>query len=199
MNRVAAILNKRGRCPAVFPVLPPVTDTPRSRSRKSQRFGSDDIAPDRGCPVRSATDRNTARSAPGSGRLSARARTRLARACSRRVAIGIVDQVGHVRVIVVAKRLQLLDSGGIVVAVVDRCIGCAVTLTKCRVVDAGMLAGLLDLLGGFSARPLRVRRRRVRRRRIRRAKADRLFDVSVFVRREARKALTDGSVSQSPS
>src|SRR6266550_6771431 len=83
-------------------------------------------------------------------------------------AIGIADQVGHVRVIVVAKRLQLLDSGGIVVAVVDRCIGCAVTLTKCRVVDAGLLAGLLDLLGGFSARPPRVRRRPVRRRGIRR-------------------------------
>src|SRR5260370_11991053 len=85
-------------------------------------------------------------------------------------AIGVPDQVGHVRVIGAGKGLQLLDSGGIVVAVVDRCIGCAVTLTKCRVVDAGMLAGLLDLLGGFSARPLRVRRRPVRRWRIRRAR-----------------------------
>src|ERR1700675_2621455 len=63
--------------------------------------------------------------------------------------IGIADQVGDVRVIVVAKRLQLLDSGGIIVAVVDRCIGCAVTLAKCRVVDAGLLVGLLfALLGG---------------------------------------------------
>src|SRR5712664_2281894 len=76
-------------------------------------------------------------------------------------AIGIADQVGHVRVIVVAERLQLLDRGGIVVAVVDRCIGCAVTLTKCGVIEAGLL-GLLELVGGFGARPLRVSRRRRR-------------------------------------
>src|SRR5271154_2506158 len=63
MNGVAARLNKRDRCRAVFRVQPPVTDTPRSRSRKSQLSGLDDIAPDRGCPAQSATDRNTATSA----------------------------------------------------------------------------------------------------------------------------------------
>ena len=81
----AARLNKPDRCRAVFRAQPPVIDTPRSRSRKSPRCGPDDIAPDRGCLARSATDRNTARSAHGSDRFSARARTRLARACSRRV------------------------------------------------------------------------------------------------------------------
>src|SRR5882672_8928986 len=77
-------------------------------------------------------------------------------------AIGIADQIGNVRVIVVAERLQLLDRGGIVVAVVDRCIGCGVTLTKCGVLEAGLF-GLLELVGGFGARPLRVSRRRRRR------------------------------------
>src|SRR5258708_8922328 len=78
-------------------------------------------------------------------------------------AIGIADQIGHVRVIVVAERLQLLDTGGIIVTIVYSCISCTITLAKCRV-DAGLLAGLLDLVGGgFSARGLRVRRRRRRR------------------------------------
>src|ERR1700738_440988 len=106
-----------------------MTDTPRNRSRKSRRSGSDDIAPDRGCPVRSATDRNTAKSAHGTDLLSVRGRPGFARACVRRafdeLAIGIADQIGHVRAIVVAKRLQLLDGTGIIATVVDCRIGCA--------------------------------------------------------------------------
>ncbi len=84
LNRVAAILNRQGLRRAVFPAPPPKTDIPRSRFRRSQRSGSNDIPPARGCPARSATDRNSSRSAHGSDRLSAPARTRLARACSRR-------------------------------------------------------------------------------------------------------------------
>ena len=81
--RYAITLNKRARCRAAFRARQPTTDTPRSRFRKSPRSGSDDTTPGRDCPARFATARNTARSARGSGPLSARARTRFARACSR--------------------------------------------------------------------------------------------------------------------
>src|ERR1700722_9965738 len=74
-------------------------------------------------------------------------------------AIGIADYIGHIRVIVPAERLQLLDCSGIVLAVVDRCIGHAITLSKCGVVDAGLPTGLSGLvaMGGFGARSSRRR------------------------------------------
>src|ERR1700737_3921264 len=58
-------------------------------------------------------------------------------------AVGIADQIGNVRMIVVAERLQLLDRRSIVVAVVDRRIGRAVTLSKSGVVEARLLVGPL--------------------------------------------------------
>ena len=82
--RYAITLNKRARCRAAFRAPRPTTGTPRSQFRKSPRSGSDDTTPGRDCPARFATARNTARSARGSDPLSARARTRFARACSRR-------------------------------------------------------------------------------------------------------------------
>jgi hypothetical protein len=50
--------------------------------------------------------------------------------------IGVADQVGHLRVIVVAERLKLLDRGSIVVAIIDRRIGRAKPLSKSGIVDA---------------------------------------------------------------
>ena len=55
------------------------------------------------------------------------------------LAIGISDQIGHIRVIVVAERLQLLDSGSIVVAFVNGRIGRTVALSKRRVVEVARL------------------------------------------------------------
>src|ERR1700722_19784631 len=71
--------------------------------------------------------------------------------------IGVADQVGHVRVIVVAERLKLLDRGSIIVAIIDRRICRAIPLSKGGIVDAGVLAGLFGLLamGGFGARSRR--------------------------------------------
>src|SRR3984885_13332919 len=73
--------------------------------------------------------------------------------------IGVADQVGHVRVIVVAERLKLLDRGGIVVAIIDRRIGRSIPLSKSGIVDAGVLTGLFGPLamGGFGARSRRRR------------------------------------------
>src|SRR5258705_4403405 len=82
------------------------------------------------------------------------------------LAIGITDQIGHVGMIVVAQRLQLLDGSRIIVAVIDRRIGCAIPLRKCWIVDAGLLVGLLlGLMGGFRCVGPAVRRRGRRRRR----------------------------------
>src|SRR4029077_18845687 len=53
------------------------------------------------------------------------------------LAIGIADQIGHIRVIVVAERLQLLYRRGIVIAVVDRRIGSAVPVREGGVVEKG--------------------------------------------------------------
>ena len=50
----------------------------------------------------------TATSVHGSDRLSARARTRLGTIVIAELAVGIADQIVHVRVIVVAKCLSLL-------------------------------------------------------------------------------------------
>ena len=52
------------------------------------------------------------------------------------LAIGVADQVGDVGVVVVAERLELLDRGGIIVAVVDRRIGRAIALAKGGIVDS---------------------------------------------------------------
>src|SRR5438477_12072120 len=73
------------------------------------------------------------------------------------LAIGIADQIGHIRVIVVAERLQLLNRRGIVSAVVDRRISCAVPMSEGGIVEKGLL-GFLGLGGvsGLGARPLRV-------------------------------------------
>jgi len=74
-------------------------------------------------------------------------------------AIGIADQVGDVRVIVLAERLQLLDGVSIILAIVDRRIGRAVTLSKSGIVEAGLFVGLLFALVG-GADGLASRRRR---------------------------------------
>ena len=59
------------------------------------------------------------------------------------LAIGVADQIGDVRVVVMSERLQLLDGAGIIVAVIDRRIGGAVALSKSGIVEAGLLVGLL--------------------------------------------------------
>src|SRR5258707_4019480 len=73
------------------------------------------------------------------------------------LAIGIADQIGHIRPIVVAERLQLLYRRGIVIAVVDRRIGSAVPVGEGGVVEKGLL-GFPGLggVGGLGARPLRI-------------------------------------------
>src|SRR6266403_1510547 len=61
-----------------------------------------------------------------------------------KLAIGVADQIGDRGDVVVTERLQLLDGRGIVVAVIDRGVGCAITFGECRVLDAGaQFAGLL--------------------------------------------------------
>jgi hypothetical protein len=75
------------------------------------------------------------------------------------LAIGIADQIGDRRGVVVAERLQLLDRGGVVVAVVDRGVGRVIAVGECRVFSARAdLAGLLLGLGlGTSGRGRRNR------------------------------------------
>src|SRR5258706_6758291 len=64
------------------------------------------------------------------------------------LAIGVADQIGDGGDVVVTERLQLLDGRGIVVAVIDRGVGCAITFGECRILDAGaQFAGLLLCLG----------------------------------------------------
>src|SRR5882757_2896189 len=75
--------------------------------------------------------------------------------------IGIADQIGHVRVIVLAERLQLLDGVSIIVAIVDRRIGRTVTLSDAGIVEAGLFVGLLFALVGGAGGP-GIRRRRCR-------------------------------------
>src|SRR5258705_10836129 len=58
------------------------------------------------------------------------------------LAIGIADQIGHIRPIVVAERLQLLYRRGIIIAVVDRRIGSAVPVGEGGVVEKGLLGFL---------------------------------------------------------
>src|ERR1700692_2837674 len=60
------------------------------------------------------------------------------------LAIGVADQIGYRGAVVVTERFQLRDGGGIVVAIIDRGIGRAITLGECRVLSARAdLAGLL--------------------------------------------------------
>src|SRR5450631_4427937 len=73
------------------------------------------------------------------------------------LAVGIADQVGHVRLIVLAQRLELVDRGGIIVALVDRVIGCAVASCEGGIIETGLLGALLALVGGGG---LGARRRR---------------------------------------
>src|SRR5258706_2641951 len=64
------------------------------------------------------------------------------------LAIGVANQIGDRGDVVVTERLQLPDGGGIVVAVIDRGVGCAITFGECRILDAGVqFAGLLLCLG----------------------------------------------------
>src|SRR5512140_3730180 len=69
------------------------------------------------------------------------------------LAIGIADQRGDGGVVVVTERLQLLDCGVVIVAVVDRGVGRAIGGDETAVLEAGALV-LLSLLGA------RRRRRR---------------------------------------
>src|SRR5882762_1341664 len=74
------------------------------------------------------------------------------------LAVGVADQVGDVGDVFAVERLQLLDRRGVVVAVVDRGVGGAITLEEFRVVDARALVALLLVFG--------IGRRRRRRRRV---------------------------------
>src|SRR5665647_1735107 len=67
------------------------------------------------------------------------------------LAVGIADQIGDGGVVVVAERLELVDRGGIVVAVVDHGIGGAVAGGELAVLDGGALV-LLVLLGARGRR-----------------------------------------------
>jgi len=58
-------------------------------------------------------------------------------------AIGVTDQIGNVGEFIVAERPQLPDRGGIIVAVVDRRIGCAVSRAKIRARTRGPSRGPL--------------------------------------------------------
>src|SRR6476620_1399391 len=83
-----------------------------------------------------------------------------------KLAIGVADQIGDVRMIVVAERLELIDRGGIVIAIVNRRVSGAITLAERGVVEQGLLAGLLDPVGGLCSRLPRVGRRRAGRGRV---------------------------------
>src|SRR6478735_8737179 len=78
------------------------------------------------------------------------------------LAVGVADQIGHVRMIVVTERLQLPDRVGIFVAVVDRRIGGAIAFRKSGIVETGLLVLFLGLLRGAGAGGLPVVGRRGR-------------------------------------
>src|SRR6266404_9158212 len=71
------------------------------------------------------------------------------------LASGVADQIGDIGAVVLAKRLQLADGCSVIVAVVNRRIGGAITLDKFRIVDAGTLI-LLFLLTGIRCRGRRI-------------------------------------------
>src|SRR3984893_8736028 len=62
------------------------------------------------------------------------------------LAIGVADQIGDVRAVVPAERLQLPDGRGVIVAVVYRGVSRAITLDESFIVDGGALT-LFVLLG----------------------------------------------------
>src|SRR6202011_903323 len=53
------------------------------------------------------------------------------------LAIGVTDQVGDRRSVVVAERLELIDRARVVVAVVDRGVGGAIAFGELRILLAG--------------------------------------------------------------
>src|ERR1700712_1021725 len=73
-------------------------------------------------------------------------------------AIGIADQVGDVRVVVVAERLKLLDRRIIVVAVIDRRIGGAIAPRKRGIVEQRLFLGRLLLGSAVALSSFAVRR-----------------------------------------
>src|SRR4029078_1357741 len=77
-----------------------------------------------------------------------------------KLAIGVTHQIGDVRMIVVAERLELIDRSGIVVAIVNRRVSGAITLAERGVVEQGLLAGLLAPVGSLYFPLPRVGRRR---------------------------------------
>jgi hypothetical protein len=62
------------------------------------------------------------------------------------LAVGIADRIGDRGAVIVTERLQLLDRGGIVVAVIDRGVGRAITLCECRIDPRTIVALLLSLV-----------------------------------------------------
>src|SRR3984893_16343783 len=66
-----------------------------------------------------------------------------------KLAIGVADQIGDGGAVVMTESLQLLDGGAIVIAVIDRGVGRAITFGECGVLDAwgADFAGLLLCLG----------------------------------------------------
>src|SRR5882724_82916 len=138
-----AELSKPGRCRAVFPAPLPASDIPRCWCRPERRSGSGDTARNRGCPVRPATSRNTARSAHVRVGLQRALIPDLRNLVVAEFAIGVTDQIRHIGTVVLAERLQLLDRRAVVVAVVNRGIGRAIALKEFRIVDAGALVLLL--------------------------------------------------------
>ena len=73
-----------------------------------------------------------------------------------KLAIGIADQVGDTGVVIVAERLELVDGGSIIVALVDRRMRGTVSLPEGGIVGARLFAGLLP--GSVSSRYLRALR-----------------------------------------
>src|SRR5436190_14829554 len=62
------------------------------------------------------------------------------------LAVGVADQVGDGGAVVTAKRLQLRDRRGVIVAIVDRSIGGAIAVGESGLLDAGTgFAGLFLL------------------------------------------------------
>src|ERR1700722_20447994 len=76
------------------------------------------------------------------------------------LAVGVADQVCDIGVVVVAERLQLLDSTGIIVALIDRRVSCVISLAASRIFKIGPFVPLFVLglavgwrrRGGLSAR-----------------------------------------------
>src|ERR1700688_74663 len=73
------------------------------------------------------------------------------------LAVGVADQGGNRSVVVMAERLQLRNRGSIIIAVVDRRVGRAITLDEPVIANAGALV-LLFLLGARRRRRIFVAR-----------------------------------------